>query len=86
MAQKITPNIWANNNAKEMAEWYQSIFPDSRIVETLYYPKTKEEGLADFQLNMAGKELVIDLELCVIDLLLLMLGTSLSQILQSRFL
>lgn len=64
MAQKITPNIWANNNAKEMAEWYQSIFPDSRIVETLYYPKTKEEGLADFQLNMAGKELVIDLELC----------------------
>lgn len=63
MGQKIIPNIWVNNNAREMAEYYISIFPDSKITHTMYYPKTQEEGLADFQLDMAGKELVIDLEL-----------------------
>lgn len=63
MGQKITPNIWFNGNAKEAVDHYVSIFPNSEIIETQYYPKTKEEGLADFQLDMAGKELVIDFRL-----------------------
>jgi len=63
MQQKITPNLWFNGNAKEAAEFYTSIFPDSNTVNTVYYPNSAEEGLADFQLNMAGKELVIDFEL-----------------------
>ena len=29
----------------------------------MYYPNSTEEGLADFQKDMAGKELVIDFEL-----------------------
>jgi predicted 3-demethylubiquinone-9 3-methyltransferase (glyoxalase superfamily) len=62
MGQKITPNIWCNNNAKEMADFYVSAFPDGKIHFTSYYPKSKEEGLADFQENMAGKELVVEFE------------------------
>lgn len=63
MQQKITPNLWFNGTAKEAAAYYVSIFPDSRIIDISYYPNNAEEGLADFQLAMAGKELVIDFEL-----------------------
>jgi predicted 3-demethylubiquinone-9 3-methyltransferase (glyoxalase superfamily) len=63
MAQKITPNLWFDHNAKEAVDYYVSVFPDSKIVSTTYYPKTAEEGLADFQTDMAGKELAIDFEL-----------------------
>ncbi|MFO0781384.1 MAG: VOC family protein [Candidatus Saccharimonadales bacterium] len=62
MGQKITPNIWCNGNAKEMADFYVSTFGDGKITHTMYYPTTKEEGLADFQVDLAGKELVIDFE------------------------
>lgn len=60
--QKITPNIWCNGNAKEAAEFYTSAFPESKIVATSYYPESQEEGLADFQLDLAGKELTVDFE------------------------
>lgn len=58
--QKIVPNLWFDGNAKEAAEFYTSVFPDGKIVATSYYPT---EGLADFQKNMAGKELTVDFEL-----------------------
>lgn len=63
MSQKIIPNIWSNGAAKEMAEFYTSAFPDSKIVGTSYYPMSAEEGLADFQLDLAGKELTVDFEI-----------------------
>jgi predicted 3-demethylubiquinone-9 3-methyltransferase (glyoxalase superfamily) len=63
MSQKITPNLWFDGNAKEAAEFYVSVFPNSKITSTVYYPKSKEEGLADFQANMAGKELTVEFEL-----------------------
>lgn len=64
MGQKITPNIWFNGNAKEAADFYTSIFPgDSKIINVMNYPKTEEEGLADFQLDLAGKPLVVDFQL-----------------------
>ncbi len=62
MQQKITPNLWFDG-IKEPVDFYVSIFPDAKTHSTFYYPKTKEEGLADFQLDMAGKELTIDFEL-----------------------
>ncbi|HEV7952177.1 MAG TPA: VOC family protein [Candidatus Saccharimonadales bacterium] len=58
--QKITPNLWFDGNAKEAVDYYLSVFPDSTIVGTSYYP---EEGLAEFQRPLAGKELTIDFEL-----------------------
>lgn len=63
MQQKITPNLWFDGNAKEAVDFYVSIFPESKVVSTAYYPKSAEEGLADFQQNLAGKELTIDFEL-----------------------
>lgn len=63
MQQKITPNLWFNQNAKEAVDYYVSVFPDSAIQSTTYYPNSSEEGLANFQRDMAGKELVIEFQL-----------------------
>ena len=63
MKSTITPNLWFDGNAKEAVDFYTSVFKDSKINSTSYYPKTKEEGLADFQLNLAGKVLTIEFEL-----------------------
>lgn len=58
--QKIVPNLWFDGNAKEAVEFYLSVFPNSKIVATSYYPN---EGLLDFQKSLAGKELTIDFDL-----------------------
>jgi len=60
MQKIITPNLWFDGNAKEAVDFYLSVFPESKINHTEYYPS---EGLPDFQKEMAGKELVIDFEL-----------------------
>ncbi len=63
LQQKITPNLWFNGNAAEAVDFYLSVFPDSKKISTSYYPNSVEEGLADFQKDMAGKELTVDFEL-----------------------
>lgn len=60
--QKIVPNLWFDG-AKEAVDFYVAAFPDSKILSTFNYPNSAEEGLADFQLDMAGKELTIEFEL-----------------------
>lgn len=59
----ITPNLWFDGNAKEAIDFYISVFPNSTILSIEYYPKSKEDGLADFQKNLAGKVLTIEFEL-----------------------
>jgi predicted 3-demethylubiquinone-9 3-methyltransferase (glyoxalase superfamily) len=61
--QKITPNLWFNGNAKEAVDFYVSVFPNSKVVSTEYYPESTEEGLADFQKDLAGKVLTVEFEL-----------------------
>lgn len=61
--QKITPNLWFDGNAQEAVDYYVSAFPDGRIVSTEYYPQSTDEGLADFQKDLAGKVLTIEFEL-----------------------
>ncbi len=63
MQQKITPCLWFDDNIKEAVDYYVSVFPNSKINSTNYYPKSIEEGLADFQLDKAGKELTIEFNL-----------------------
>lgn len=63
MEQKITPNLWFEGNAKEAVDFYTSVFPNGKITGSTYYPTSVEEGLADFQLDLAGKELTVDFEL-----------------------
>mgnify|MGYP006324149309 CR=1 FL=1 len=60
MAKDITPNLWFDGNAKEAVDFYLSVFSDSKIVSTTYYP---HDGLADFQKELAGKVLTIEFEL-----------------------
>jgi predicted 3-demethylubiquinone-9 3-methyltransferase (glyoxalase superfamily) len=60
MAQKITPNLWFDGNAKAAVDFYVSVFPNSKINGTSYYPA---EGLLEFQKPLAGKELTVDYEL-----------------------
>lgn len=63
MQQKIAPNLWFDGNAKEAADYYVSVFPDGKIVQTTYYPNSPEEGLEDFQLDLAGKPLTVEFEI-----------------------
>lgn len=63
MQQKITPNLWFDGVAKEAAEFYTSVFPDGKIINTQYYPNSVDEGLAEFQKELAGKELIVEFEL-----------------------
>lgn len=63
MSQKITPNLWFDGNARDAVDFYVSVFEESKILGTEYYPNSTEEGLADFQKDLAGKELTIDFEL-----------------------
>ncbi len=63
MGQKITPNLWFDHKAKEAADFYVSAFPNSSIVSVMNYPKTAEEGLADFQQDLAGKELTVEFKI-----------------------
>jgi predicted 3-demethylubiquinone-9 3-methyltransferase (glyoxalase superfamily) len=61
--KEITPNLWFDGNAQEAVDFYVSVFPGSKIVSTLNYPNSAEEGLADFQMELAGKVLTIEFEL-----------------------
>ncbi len=61
--QKIVPNFWFDHNSEEAVDFYLSVFKDGKINATLHYPKTEEEGLADFQKDLAGKVLTIDFEI-----------------------
>src|SRR5947209_2014282 len=61
--KKITPNLWFDHNAQEAVDFYLTVFPDSKIISTTYYPHSAEEGLADFQKEFAGKILTIEFEL-----------------------
>ena len=61
--QKIVPNLWFDSNAQEAVDFYVSVFSDSKIINTEYYPASTEEGLADFQQNLAGKVLTVEFEI-----------------------
>lgn len=63
MEHKITPNLWFEGNADEAVDFYISIFPKSKVLSKSYYPKSQDEGLADFQLDLAGQVLTVDFEL-----------------------
>lgn len=61
--QSITPNLWFNGNAQAAAEYYCSVFADGKIISTEYYPESSSDGLADFQMDLAGKVLTVEFEI-----------------------
>jgi predicted 3-demethylubiquinone-9 3-methyltransferase (glyoxalase superfamily) len=54
MSQKIIPNLWFDTEAEEAAEFYLSVFDDSKILSKSHYP----EGT-----DRAGTVLVVEWEL-----------------------
>ncbi len=56
---KITPHLWFDDQAEEAAGFYTSIFPNSKIVSTDYYPKAAEEVSG----KPAGSVMTVEFEL-----------------------
>ncbi len=56
--QKIVPNIWFNKNAAEAGEFYTQVFPNTTSKVTSSYPT---ENLPDFQKDLAGQPLTVEL-------------------------
>jgi predicted 3-demethylubiquinone-9 3-methyltransferase (glyoxalase superfamily) len=55
MPKAIIPNLWFDTQAKEAAEYYCSIFPDSRIVNVTHYTEAAP--------GKAGQVLTVDFDL-----------------------
>jgi predicted 3-demethylubiquinone-9 3-methyltransferase (glyoxalase superfamily) len=53
MMQKITPHLWFDREAKEAAEFYVSLFPDSDIsnVTTLHNTPSGDTDIISFELS-----------------------------------
>jgi predicted 3-demethylubiquinone-9 3-methyltransferase (glyoxalase superfamily) len=56
MQQKIVPNLWFDTEAEEAAEFYTSVFENSRIVNVTHYTEAgpREEGMVmtvEFELD-----------------------------------
>ena len=56
MAQKITPNLWFDTEAEEAADFYVSVFKNSRVVNKTHYTENapREAGMVmtvDFELD-----------------------------------
>lgn len=57
--QKITPNLWFDRNAEEAAEYYVSVFPNSKVVRVSRYT---DAGF-DVHHMPAGTAMVVEFEL-----------------------
>lgn len=58
--QRIVPSLWFDHTAAQAAEFYLSVFPGGRILDTQHYPAA---GLPDFQQEFAGEVLSVDFEI-----------------------
>lgn len=66
MSQRIIPNIWANDNAQQMVDYYLKVFPDGQIIHTDYYAGYGQEvhghaegELLTIEFEIHGTRLVI---------------------------
>lgn len=59
IASKITPCLWFDDQAAQAAQFYTSVFPNSRIVRTSYYTEAGHETHA----RPAGSVMTVDFEL-----------------------
>lgn len=59
-AQRIVPNLWFAGNAEEGGNFYAEVFRGARVGDIQRYPT---EGLLDFQKELAGQPLTVDVEL-----------------------
>ena len=57
--RQIVPNLWFDNEAEEAAKFYTSIFKDSKILDTTYYP----EAATEVSGKPAGSVLTVEWEI-----------------------
>lgn len=55
--QQIVPNVWCQGNADDVGSFYASTLPDTSMEVVASYPT---DNLPDFQRDLAGKPLVVD--------------------------
>jgi predicted 3-demethylubiquinone-9 3-methyltransferase (glyoxalase superfamily) len=55
MQQKMTPCLWFEDQAEEAAEFYVSVFPDSKVIEVSHY--------GDEMPDQAGKVMTVSFQL-----------------------
>lgn len=58
--QRVTPCLWFDGKAEEAAEFYTAIFPNSRIVQTAYYPEAEKERHGGEPGSVLTVEFVLD--------------------------
>jgi predicted 3-demethylubiquinone-9 3-methyltransferase (glyoxalase superfamily) len=61
MKQRITPNLWFDTEAEEAADFYISVFKDSRIVNVTHYPEDapREAGMVmTVEFELGGQRFV----------------------------
>ncbi len=57
--QKITPNLWFDKEAKEAAEFYASIFKDSKINDTTTLHNTPTGDVDIVTIQLLGQEFTL---------------------------
>ncbi|MCA9833946.1 MAG: VOC family protein [Thermomicrobiales bacterium] len=71
MVTKIRSCIWCDGNAKEMAEYYADVFPDTTVGHIQYYTADQP----DFNKHMVGQPLIVELTLGGQEVILLNAGS-----------
>jgi predicted 3-demethylubiquinone-9 3-methyltransferase (glyoxalase superfamily) len=66
ITQKIVPHIWLERDAEKAAEFYVSVFKNSRILRTSYYPEAAEQvsgqkkgSVMTVKFEIAGQEFMV---------------------------
>lgn len=59
MTQKITPHLWFDKEAKEAAEFYTSVFPESRIKNTTTLHNTPSGTVDIVTIELLGQEFML---------------------------
>jgi predicted 3-demethylubiquinone-9 3-methyltransferase (glyoxalase superfamily) len=59
MAQKITPHLWFDKDAREAAEFYTSVFPTSKIKDTTTLHNTPSGTVDIVTIELLGQEFTL---------------------------
>ncbi|MCL5775091.1 MAG: VOC family protein [Patescibacteria group bacterium] len=59
MTQKITPFLWFDNNAKEAAEFYVSVFKDAKIKSSSILRDTPSGNVENLTMELFGQEFAL---------------------------
>ena len=57
--QKITPHLWFDKEAKEAAEFYTSIFKNSKVKETIALHNTPSGSVDILTIELSGQEFTL---------------------------